>query len=357
LTALCKTGSSNKVILPIIYGSPIECIKGLLDGYYSGDGCVTNKSVDCSSVSKSLIDGIQFLLTYFGIFGKVSGHQQKKNNVGSLSIKYTHTLTIRNGFSKIFAEQIPLTLKKKQLRLDKILDVKLRFQFGHNQKNLPHDRDVYFDPITEIEEVDGSEYVYDLTVEHTRNFQIFNGLNFFDTFHSSGITVAAVVTGVPRFKELLNTTKNPKGIVTRIFFKDAYKSLLEIRQAVQTKLVHITLKEVIQSSSITKNKTRPWYLGFFMITGKSLDDKTQAISLHFTAKHLFTNRLTLPFIARRIETTISNTTCIYSPDCLHQVDVWFDTKNYNSVDIFKFLNGISLGGIRNCSFYSSGNEW
>ena len=44
----------------------------------------------------------------------------------------------------------------------------------------------YFDKVTDIKYVKGStEYVYDLTVEKTRNFQLFNGLNVRDTFHKA----------------------------------------------------------------------------------------------------------------------------------------------------------------------------
>ena len=42
--------------------------------------------------------------------------------------------------------------------------------------------DVYFDKVVNIEYVNGTtDYVYDLTVEKTRNFQLFNGLNVRDT--------------------------------------------------------------------------------------------------------------------------------------------------------------------------------
>ena len=56
---------------------------------------------------------------------------------------------------------------------------------------------IFYDKIISIEFVKGStDYVYDLTVEKTRNFQLFNGLNMRDTFHKIGFSDKAVTTGV-----------------------------------------------------------------------------------------------------------------------------------------------------------------
>ena len=55
---------------------------------------------------------------------------------------------------------------------------------------------IYFDKIIKIEYIDGTTpYVYDLTVEKTRNFQLFNGLNMRDTFHKakSGLVISKIL--------------------------------------------------------------------------------------------------------------------------------------------------------------------
>ncbi len=350
---LCDTGSSNKFVPKIIFGAPLECIKGVLNGYFSGDGTINIKSlyISCSSASKSLIEGMQFLLTYFGIFGKISGVQPKGN-----------TMLIRNGFAKLFYEQLELTCFVKQEKLNGVKDKKYVHEFGRFMKSYPHDRHVYFDAIVKIEEVDSSnQYVYDLTVEHTRNFQLFNGVNCLDTFHSSGITVAAVVTGVPRFKELLNTTKNPKGIATRIFFKQKFTSLQEIRSTVQTHLIYVQAKDIIQSHRITKIQIRPWYPAFLKMEGdKSISQKNTGIILQFNPRLLFIHRLGLKYIANRIETEFPKTVCIYSPDCMHRVDVWFNNKDYTSAELWRDIPVISLGGITgltNIFYTKKDDEW
>ena len=39
-----------------------------------------------------------------------------------------------------------------------------------------------------------------------------------NTFHSAGLAINTVLTGVPRFSELLNATKDPKATTCNIFF-------------------------------------------------------------------------------------------------------------------------------------------
>ena len=181
---ICNTGSSNKRIPEFAYRASTEFIKGLIDGYISGDGSICKKdgSINIGSASKELLIGISSLLTYFNIFGKLSSTQTKANNVGSKNIKLMHTLRIANGFAQKFVQNISLTHVPKQQVLIQITSQKeYKYSNGRNQEEYPSDRDVYFDPVVAIEYVEGTtEWVYDLTVEKTRNFQLWNGLNMAD---------------------------------------------------------------------------------------------------------------------------------------------------------------------------------
>ena len=177
------TGSSNKRVPEFAYNAPTEFIKGLIDGYFSGDGTVSKDDgvVSVGSVSEQLITGISFLLSYYGVFGRISSRQQLENNVGSKNIKRLWTLRISNGYAQKFAERIHLTESRKQNKLETVTLCKdYRCLRGRSQKEFPK-RDVFFDKVVSVEYVAGTtEYVYDLTVENTRNFQIFNGLNMVD---------------------------------------------------------------------------------------------------------------------------------------------------------------------------------
>ena len=41
-----------------------------------------------------------------------------------------------------------------------------------------------------------------------------------NTFHSAGLAISTVLTGVPRFSELLNASKEPKARMVNIYFKN-----------------------------------------------------------------------------------------------------------------------------------------
>jgi DNA-directed RNA polymerase beta' subunit len=86
-------------------------------------------------------------------------------------------------------------------------------------------RDVYLDEIIEISYIDSEHTnVYDLTVPATTNFCIANGLGMADTFHFTGIGKKDVSIGVPRFIEILSTTKseNQKKQSCTVYFKEKY---------------------------------------------------------------------------------------------------------------------------------------
>lgn len=171
------TGSPNKRIPSESLNGPEEFIIGIIDGYISGDGSVSKQdgSISASSVSKTLIMGINFLLSKLGILSKMSGTQSLKNNIGSKNILYIHTISIRNTFSKIFADNIHLTSKSKHARIENTTKIiRLRTPYGRWYKKW---RDIVLDPIVSIESIPSEDRnVYDVTVPKSLNFNIFNGL-------------------------------------------------------------------------------------------------------------------------------------------------------------------------------------
>jgi DNA-directed RNA polymerase beta' subunit len=67
------------------------------------------------------------------------------------------------------------------------------------------------DNIVSIEEhVSSHKYVYDLTVDKTKNMVLLNGIAVRDTFHFAGVSSKNVTLGLPRLEEVLNLTKKIK---------------------------------------------------------------------------------------------------------------------------------------------------
>ena len=168
--------AENKYVPSEAFIANENFIKGLLNGYYSGDGTISKNSIDVSSASKRLIEGISMLCSRFGIFGKVSMNQMKKNNLGTKNIRPTHRFFIRAQYGKIFSEKISLLEENKNKKMKDII-------WKHNSKLFNTYNDVLLDEIIEINIIGVEKHpkVYDLTIPSTLNFGLANGLQVRDT--------------------------------------------------------------------------------------------------------------------------------------------------------------------------------
>ena len=173
-------GSANKYVPDEAFAAPLEFVRGLLNGYYSGDGTVDVKkgNVTVNSASKRLIEGISVLCSRFGVFGKMSKVQLKANNVMTPTerILPTYRFSICAKWATRFASEIPLLSAEKQERLTQI-------KHSHEHRNFPSTEDVVKDEIVSVEEVsvDGHPKLYDVTVPSTLNFAVANGMIVHDT--------------------------------------------------------------------------------------------------------------------------------------------------------------------------------
>jgi DNA-directed RNA polymerase subunit A" len=328
---ICDTGSANKKIPDFAYTAPKEFIRGLIDGYFSGDGSVDKNdgSVIVSSASEDLILGVSFLLSYFNIVGVLRNWQVKKNNVGSKNIKRTYNLRISNGNAQIFARNFILAEDNKQYRLQNItLKKDYRYINGKTQEKFPFDRDVYFDEVKSVEYVEGStEFVYDLTVETTRNFQLWNGLNLHDTFHSAGASNKTMTTGVPRFRELIDATKNPKIVNNTIFFKKSCKTIQEIKKEVGNSITGLKFKDIIVKSYVQINKkSESWYDSFKILYSDRFSMFKDCVTFKVDKKKIYDNKLSLQQLAHFIEEEYDDLFCVFSPPEQGQIDVYVDTE-------------------------------
>ena len=91
------------------------------------------------------------------------------------------------------------------------------------------DADVIWDEIVElIYHEDPKEYVYDFTVPGNDSFMVDCNVlvhNTLNTFHQAGVASKSAVTrGVPRLRELLKVTQNPKASSLTIYLKPEYRS-------------------------------------------------------------------------------------------------------------------------------------
>lgn len=168
----CGHLAPNKRVPDIAYSAPDCFVKGLINGYTSGDGTVgkTGKTVSMSSTSRKLLVGINHLLARFGIFSRFTSYQATENNLGTKNILRTHELTVSGEWADMFADQFNLLKPDKQTRLDALTTKVLRTPTIYDFKVR---EDVVLDTITSIEKVTGNyPKVYDVTVPSTLHFII-----------------------------------------------------------------------------------------------------------------------------------------------------------------------------------------
>ena len=176
LTAWVGHGSEHKHVPDVALTAPLEFVKGLLNGYISGDGHVSRNGIKMSSASKRMMDGMAMLFSRLGVFAYQSIFQQKSNNLGTEHILPCYILTIRSHWANKVQTSLSLIHAEKQEKLRAMTTSVSHLRYDHHQ-------DIVLDTITKIQEVSTEHYpkMYDVTVPSTLNFSIANGLGIVDT--------------------------------------------------------------------------------------------------------------------------------------------------------------------------------
>ncbi len=242
--------AKDKRIPEFVYSANKEFVRGLLRGYFDGNGnSVERKAIRFYSSSKELIDGIAFLLTRFGIFGVkkkmggqygliIYGKYAKKfaEEIGSfvkadklekIEVNRADIIDVIPSFGKTLTEcakkvGYPLYLVRKferkqkigRVTLEKHLNAMKRLGYAEEMEVLERalDSDVVWDEIVEIDYVDYDGYVYDFSVPDSETFTTFEGIvthNTMRTFHYAGVAEINVTLGLPRLIEILDVRKKP----------------------------------------------------------------------------------------------------------------------------------------------------
>jgi len=238
LTKICGHGAANKHVPTEAFIAPEKFIVGLINGYYSGDGCITKNSVDAGSASYRLVEGISMLCTRLGIYGSISKRQLKSNNLNTKNIKPTYTLRISAQWGKKFAEKITLL---EDIRDKRLKTIKWRSQ----HMNYKAWKDIVLDKIVEINLVDVKDHpkVYDLTIPSTLNFGLSNGLQVRDT-SSTGYIQRRLIKGLEDAVVGYDmTVRNNKGrIIQFAYGDDAFDSTKVENQVIP--LTGMTIEDI-----------------------------------------------------------------------------------------------------------------
>lgn len=204
-------GSHDKHVPNEAFTSPDDFVKGLLSGYFSGDGTVGENDISSGSVSDRLTEGIAVLCSRFGAFAKM--FTTRVENHLRTEIRPIYRLSLRAQWARIMADELQLIHPAKAAALDNIKcsDVHRNYAF-HN--------DMVLDPVVSIEEIDGGAYpkLYDVTVPSTLNFVLANGLGVRDT-SETGYIQRKLVKSMEDCKVLHDyTVRNAAGQIVQFLY-------------------------------------------------------------------------------------------------------------------------------------------
>tara|TARA_B110000261_G_scaffold164424_2_gene213906 strand:- start:1563 stop:7613 length:6051 start_codon:yes stop_codon:yes gene_type:complete len=267
--------SHGKFVHDRIIFSNQECLKGFLDAYIAGDGCICKqkKTISIGTVSKDLIWDVHQILNILGIYSLVRIPKKRDTPVvfptyttPVENIKQGYVLNIENRQAHKLASILNMKIQRKQDLLQHIFNHKYKYEYCRSDLTVPNIIDdklvmeqrngryenIYFDKIKSIEEVSNpTKYVYDLTVEITRNFNTYNGVANSDTFHYAGVASKSNVTrGVPRIEEILSLSVNPKNPSCTIHLKKIDKYDQNRVKEYINELEHTRLREIVETAEI-----------------------------------------------------------------------------------------------------------
>jgi len=249
ITKLVGSGSKNKYVPNEAFTAPEEFIIGLLNGYFSGDGYISNNSVEASSASKRLIEGINMLCSRFGIFGKVFTTQVTSNNFGTENILPAHRISIRAQWGKLFSQNIELLNNDKNRKLQNV-------KWTNVHRNFPTYNDVVLDKIKEIKiiGVENHPKMYDLTIPSTLNFGLANGLQVRDTSQTGYIQRRLVKSLEDLVVNYDYTVRNNKGKIVQFSYGDDCFDPIKVESQI-IPIVQMTTEEIYGYFQISLSNT------------------------------------------------------------------------------------------------------
>jgi len=255
LRAACVE-NGQKVVPGFAFGATDAFVRGLLRGYFSGDGNVAEGAVRSSSTSDRLTAGIALLLARFDVYATLGEQDSSrtlrvpKKHVGRFAERIGMVGERGEELDAVAAEidgsgpdatdQIPnfgdalrevasdAGIPSRQVnaasnrqrigrtRLGRL--VSEADEAGVDSESLTAlrqalDGDVVWDRIESIEVVESDhEYVYDFSVEGLETFTTAEGVvthNTMNTFHYAGVAEIDVTQGLPRLIELVDARKTP----------------------------------------------------------------------------------------------------------------------------------------------------
>jgi DNA-directed RNA polymerase subunit A" len=404
------TNHKDKHIPEWTLNAPKDFLKGLLTAYFDGDGCISidkNKRsvLEATASSKELLNGIGLLLTRFNIISNINKSKKlyyririlskcyklfqneigfhnpyKKNmltEVLSIGLKNSHGSDVIDkiySFGDILSNIATKLYMKNDLNLAikndsigrsslekyipimeekaKVLSVDISTELTILKQSI--DSGVLWDTVKEIEYIypEGNEYVYDFSVRNIESFSSADGLiihNTLNTFHSAGIASQTGITaGIPRFRELINVSKNPKSSLINIEVMQEYNKSEETVNIMAEYCRSTNITDILDTISVYYDRSFVQPINYFVKEPEKIDCPW-VIELKFCKNSLYSNKISMNTITNvlwiiknkyKIHTSINQNT-IYC-QLMKPNEFNYDNIRYIIDELYKIkINGVS----------------
>lgn len=155
-----------------------------------------------------------------------------------------------------------------------------------------------------------------------------------NSFHKAGLAESTVITGVPRFAELVDATQSEgqHGQISRLYFKDKIGSIAELRRVIGSDLKHLTFGDVITSVVIhpSGKKKEDWYSHWENVYDETIDSTLPCVTYLFDMGKLYPHNIRLDDICDRLNDI--NVQCVWSPLANGQVDIFIADEEWGNED-------------------------
>jgi DNA-directed RNA polymerase subunit A" len=268
LRAAC-TEDGEKVVPGFAFGANEPFVRGLLRGYFSGDGNVGRNSVRSSSTSDRLTAGVALLLSRVGVYATLG--EQGDSRTLRVPKKYVPRFVDRVGMvgergetlteladsadsggpdatdqipnfgdalselasdADIPSRQVNAATDRQRIARDRLARLVAKAEdTGVESPALDSLRravagDVIWDRIESVETVTSDhEHVYDFSVAGLETFTTAEGVithNTMNTFHYAGVAEIDVTQGLPRLIELVDARKTPDTPMMTVHLEGEY---------------------------------------------------------------------------------------------------------------------------------------
>lgn len=190
-----------------------------------------------------------------------------------------------------------------------------------------------------------------------------------NTFHIAGFETG-VGSGVDRFQEIINASKNPKNIECIIFFKKEMENIEQIKKQIQHDLVSLSLNKLIDNMYIVDVES-PWHEHCHLVFSSNVTAPLR-LDDYYVFRYVLKKRLLYKYylhpvtIKQTLETLFVNVIVLFSP--LHKkgkfyLDIFVPRSESLNTIRDCYLNKIEntgicgLNSITDIMFHTIDNEW